>query len=124
MEESQAIKKATAAESSIREPRRLIHRMHYWWSLFVAGALLALLAPPILSVAWLLRDHDLVYPWALFGASWWLRLSGVKVKVIGLNLLDPQQTYVFVANHHSYLDTATLFIHTGRESVSLPRRNF
>ena len=122
MEESPAIEKAMAEESSIRKPRRLIRRLLYWWSLFVAGALLALLAPPILFVAWLVGNHDLVYPWALFGARWWLRLSGVKVTVVGLDLLDPKQTYVFVANHRSYLDTATLFIHTGRRIGLLAKK--
>jgi len=42
---------------------------------FVAGALLALLGPPILILAWILGKHDLVYPVALFGAGAWLRLS-------------------------------------------------
>ena len=45
-----------------------MRRLHYWWSLFVAGALLGLLGPPILLFAWLVNKHDLVYPWALFGA--------------------------------------------------------
>lgn len=87
-----------------------MRRVHYWWSLFVAGALLGLLGPPILIIAWLVNKHDLVYPIARFGGRNWLRLSGVKVKVVGLELLDPKQTYVFCANHRSYLDTATLFI--------------
>jgi 1-acyl-sn-glycerol-3-phosphate acyltransferase len=96
--------------------------VHYWWSLFVAGALLATLGPPILLLAWLVNKHDLVYPVALFGARAWLRLSGVKVVVKGLDQLDPKQTYVFVANHRSYLDTATLFIHTGRRIGLLAKK--
>ena len=113
MEETVEIEKTAAGQSSTGRPR-FIRRVHYWWSLFVAGALLALLGPPILIVAWILRKHDLVYPVARFGASAWLRLSGVRVTVTGLELLDPNKTYVFVANHRSYLDTATLFVHTGR----------
>ena len=96
--------------------------MHYWWSLFVAGTLLAILAPPILLFAWLVRNHDLVYPWAMFGARMWLRLSGVRVKVRGLELLDPKQTYVFVSNHRSYLDTAVLFAYTGRRIGLLAKK--
>lgn len=38
----------------------------------------------------------------------------MKVKVSGRENLDPNQTYVFVSNHRSYLDTATLFVYTGR----------
>src|SRR5207249_6507059 len=40
--------------------------------------------------------------------------TGVKVKVTGQAHLDPTQTYVFVANHWSYLDAAPLFAFTGR----------
>jgi 1-acyl-sn-glycerol-3-phosphate acyltransferase len=88
----------------------------------VAGALLGTLGPPILLLAWLLNKHDLVYPVALFGARAWLRLSGVRIVVKGLDQLDPKQTYVFVANHRSYLDTATLFIHTGRRIGLLAKK--
>ena len=121
MEETTAFEKTVAGESSIGRPS-FIRRLHYWWSLFIAGALLAILGPPILIVSWILRKHDLVYPWALFGAGAWLRLSGVKVKVTGWELLDANQSYVFVSNHHSYLDTATLFIYTGRRIGLLAKK--
>ncbi len=101
---------------------RIFRRLHYWWSLFVAGALLLIFGPPVLLVAWLTGNHDIVYPWALFGARNWLRLSGVRVEVTGLEQLDPQQVYVFVSNHRSYLDTATLFIHTGRRLGLLAKK--
>ena len=122
MEESTAVEKTTAQESSTTGRRSFIRRVHYWWSLFAAGALLGLLGPPILLFSWLVNKHDLVYPWALFGASWWLRLSGVRVKVRGLELLDPKQPYVFVANHRSYLDTATLFIYLNRRIGLLAKK--
>ena len=122
MEDSAAIEKIAVDESSTTTPRSFMRRLHYWWSLFLAGALLGTLGPPILIVAWLVNKHDLVYPWALFGARWWLRLSGVRVKVRGLELLDPKQPYVFVANHRSYLDTATLFIYLGRRIGILAKK--
>ena len=111
-----------AQESSITTRRSFIRRLHYWWSLFLAGALLGLIGPPVLIVAWLLRRHNLVYPWAMFGARMWLRFSGVRVNVKGLELLDPRQTYVFVSNHRSYLDTAALFIFTGRRIGVLAKK--
>lgn len=101
---------------------RILRRIHYWWSLFAAGALLLIFGPPILLVAWLTGKHDLVYPWANFGARNWLRLSGVDVHVTGKEHLDPNQTYVFVSNHRSYLDTATLFLHTGRRIGLLAKK--
>jgi 1-acyl-sn-glycerol-3-phosphate acyltransferase len=121
MEETASIDKTAAGESSTVRPR-FLRRLHYWWSLFVAGALLGILGPPILFIAWVLRKHDLVYPVAFFGGRAWLRLSGVKVHVQGLELLDPKETYVFVSNHRSYLDTATLFVYTGRRIGLLAKR--
>jgi len=121
IEETVETEKTVVDESSTSRPS-FIHRLHYWWSLCVAGALLLFLGPPILTVAWILRKHDLVYPVATFGASSWLRLSGVSVAVKGLGLLDPKQAYVFVANHRSYLDTATLFVYTGRRVGLLAKR--
>jgi 1-acyl-sn-glycerol-3-phosphate acyltransferase len=122
MEESAAIEKTMGQESSTTGGRSFMRRLHYWWSLFAAGALLAIFAPPILIFSWLVNKHHLVYPWALFGARNWLRLSGVTVKVKGLELLDPKQTYVFVSNHRSYLDTAAMFIYTGRRIGLLAKK--
>ncbi len=89
-------------------------RLLYWWSLFVAGALLLIFGPPSILAAWLAKRRHWVYPWALFGGRNWLRLSGMKVAVRGLELLDPNRPYVFISNHRSYLDTATLFSFVGR----------
>ena len=103
-----------AAKSSTRRGPGILGKLRFWWSWFVAGALLLILAPPILLVARLANKSDWVYPWADFGARMWLRLSGVKVTVKGLELLDPEQPYVFISNHWSYLDAAPLFAFTGR----------
>ena len=97
-------------------------RLLYWWSLFVAGALLVIFGIPILVIAWLASKPDLVYPWALFGGRNWLRLSGMQVSVKGSEHLDPKQTYVFISNHRSYLDTATLFVYTGRRMGLLAKK--
>ena len=109
-------------ESSTTGRRSFTRRLHYWWSLFLAGALLGILGPPILLFSWLVNKHDLVYPWASFGARMWLRLSGVRIKVRGLELLDPKQAYVFVSNHRSYLDTAAIFVYTGRRIGVLAKK--
>ncbi|HEX8127878.1 MAG TPA: lysophospholipid acyltransferase family protein, partial [Pyrinomonadaceae bacterium] len=92
----------------------LLARLHHWWILFVAGALLLIFGPPVLLVAWLAGRREWVYPIALWGGRQWLRLSGMRVRVRGLEQLDPRQTYIFTANHRSYLDTATLFAHLDR----------
>ena len=102
-------------ESNISVERSLAGRLWYWWSLFVAAMLLLIFAPPALLVSYLARRRHWVYPWARFGARNWLRLSGVRVRVRGRENLDPRQTYIFVSNHRSFLDTATLFFYGGED---------
>jgi 1-acyl-sn-glycerol-3-phosphate acyltransferase len=80
----------------------------------VAAMLLLLFAPPVLLIGGLAKRQNWIYWWANWGARNWLRLSGVKVNVKGRELLDPQQPYVFVANHWSYYDAVPLFAYTGR----------
>lgn len=88
----------------------------------MAGALLVVLGIPILLVAWLAAKPYFVYPWAVFGGRNWLRLSGMQLSVKGSEHLDPKQTYVFISNHRSYLDTATLFVSTGRRMGLLAKK--
>jgi 1-acyl-sn-glycerol-3-phosphate acyltransferase len=82
--------------------------------MLVAAVMLLIIGPPAILVAYLAGRREWLYPYALFGARNWLRLSGVKVRVSGLEHLDPRQSYVFVANHRSFLDTAALFYHLRR----------
>lgn len=49
-------------------------------------------------------QHRLASIWA----RWLLRGSGVRVRVRGLERIDPRGSYVFVANHASYLDTPVI----------------
>lgn len=103
-----------AAQSNTSIGHHLIGRLLFCWSWFVAGLLLLVVAPPVLLIGGLARRQDWIYWWASWGARNWLRLSGVKVSVTGRELLDPEQPYVFAANHWSYLDAGPLFAYTGR----------
>ena len=40
-----------------------------------------------------------------------LTISGIQVKVIGLEKLDPKASYVFVSNHASFMDTPVVLAH-------------
>ena len=72
------------------------------------------LATPLLLITRILNRPYWVYPWAIWGAGVWLKACGTRLSVKGLENLDPQRSYVFISNHRSYLDTAALFICTGR----------
>ena len=84
--------------------------------------LLLIFGPPAILVSWAARHREWVYPWALWGGRQWLRLSGMKVRVRGREHLDPRQTYVFISNHRSYLDTATIFCYVGRRIGLLAKK--
>ena len=113
---------ARESESSTGAGPSLSGRLLYWWSLFVAAMLLLILGPPVLLVSWAARRHEWVYPFAIFGARAWLRWSGMKLRVRGLEHLDSRRTYVFISNHRSYLDTAALFGHLGRRIGVLAKK--
>jgi 1-acyl-sn-glycerol-3-phosphate acyltransferase len=40
-----------------------------------------------------------------------LRVSGVRMRIEGLEKIDPRATYVFVANHRSFMDIPVLLAH-------------
>src|SRR5439155_18535715 len=110
----QTAAKNGASKSSTRRGPRIIGRLLFCWSWFVAAMLLLLFAPPVLLIGGLAKRQDWIYWWANWGARNWLRMSGVKVTVTGREMLHPQQPYVFVANHWSYYDAVPLFAYTGR----------
>src|SRR5918911_739038 len=110
------------AESNTAPLRTLAGRLWYWWSLFVAAMLLLIFGPPVILAARIAGRPHWVYPWADFGARNWLRLSGARVRVSGLENLDPRRSYVFIANHRSFLDTAALFYHLRRRIGILAKK--
>ena len=111
-----------AAKSSTRRRPHLIGVLLFAWSWFVAGALLLIVAPPVLLLGSLFKRQSWIYWWANWGARSWLRLTGVKVHVTGREHLDPKQPYVFAANHQSYLDAAPLFAFTGRRVGAIAKK--
>ncbi|MEZ5422834.1 MAG: lysophospholipid acyltransferase family protein [Pyrinomonadaceae bacterium] len=93
---------------------RILGKLRYWWCWFVAGAMLLVIAIPTLIFLWIINRRVWLYPLAIFGARTWLKACGAKVRVTGKENLDPERSYIFAANHRSYLDTATLFAFTGK----------
>jgi len=89
-------------------------KLRYWWCWTVAATLLLVIGIPSLLFLWLINKQRALYPIALWGARTWLRACGARLKVRGLKNLDPDQQYVFASNHRSYLDTAALFVATGK----------
>jgi 1-acyl-sn-glycerol-3-phosphate acyltransferase len=101
----------TVPESS---KSRLAGKLRYWWCWLAAGSLLLVVGLPSLIFLWIIDRRRALYPTALWGAETWLKACGVNVKVTGRENLDADTQFVFASNHRSYLDTAALFVCTGR----------
>ena len=77
--------------------------------LLIFYVVLVVLLTPVLMVCWPLGIRDpllRVAKWAM-GVS--RRILALKVEVQGLENIDPHQSYVFMANHLSFLDGPLLF---------------
>lgn len=101
-------------QSNISGLAKLTGKLRYWWCWVAASAMLLAIAPPVLLLALIFNRPYWVYPWAWWGATTWLKACGAKLDVRGLENLDPNRSYVLASNHRSYLDTAALFICTGK----------
>lgn len=93
---------------------RAVGKLRYWWCWLVAGALLLILGVPSLIFLAVINRRIWLYPVASFGARTWLKACGARVEVRGLENLEAGKTYVYISNHRSYLDTATLFFFSGK----------
>ncbi len=91
----------------------VIGKLRYWWSLFFAGFMLLFIALPAMTVLQLINRRINLYPLCVWGSKTWIRGSGIKVKVSGKENLEKGKSYIFVANHHSYIDTTALFAYAG-----------
>ncbi|CAN5600916.1 lysophospholipid acyltransferase family protein [soil metagenome] len=84
-------------------------KLRYWWSLGFAGFLLLFIALPAMTILQFFNRRIQLYPLCVWGSKLWIRGSGAQVKVSGGENVLPEKSYIFIANHRSYLDTTALF---------------
>ncbi len=100
---------------STKQSTSLNGKLRYYYSLSILAFFFVLLMPPIMLVARVRGDRAYAYPFAAWGARKWLRWSGMEIVVRGQENLAENQSYVFISNHRSYLDTAMMFAYTGKK---------
>jgi 1-acyl-sn-glycerol-3-phosphate acyltransferase len=89
-----------------------------------------ILAAPIaafIGFPWTFLSGDirLLYRMFMIGAWNGVRLAGVRVQTVGLDKLDPAQTYIFMSNHVSNLDPPIMIpLIPRRTSVMVKRELF
>src|ERR1700759_3627351 len=84
-------------QSNITGAACLAAKLRYWWCWIVAGTMLFFIAIPVLLVARIFNRPYWVYPWAHWGAGFWLRRCGAKMKVRGLENLEDGKSYVLIS---------------------------
>jgi 1-acyl-sn-glycerol-3-phosphate acyltransferase len=93
---------------------RLVGKLRYWWSWLVVTVIILFIAAPIMVVYRFRKKRDGFFEWCDWGSRIWLKACGIKVNVTGYENLEDGREYVFISNHRSYLDTATLYVFAGR----------
>jgi 1-acyl-sn-glycerol-3-phosphate acyltransferase len=93
---------------------RFIGKLRYWWSLTFAGVLLLFVALPAMFVLQIINRRIWLYPLCVWGSKTWIRGSGINVKISGRENLEKDKSYIFIANHRSYIDTTALFAYAGK----------
>src|SRR5262250_1951480 len=91
--------------------------IRYYWTFVVGFLLLVFIGVPSIAIGHILRKffgvEDFIFPPAKFGCRAYVWSAGARAHVSGLEHLDRNQAYVFIANHQSNLDPALLFSYLG-----------
>jgi 1-acyl-sn-glycerol-3-phosphate acyltransferase len=99
--------------------------LRYYWTLVVAFLSLVFIGVPAITIGHILRKlfgvEDFIFPPAKFGVRAYVRSAGARVHVSGLEHLDRDQAYAFVANHQSNLDPPLLFSYLGHNVGALAK---
>lgn len=104
----------TSPDFNTRRFPAFIGRLFNYWCLFAASLLVVLFAPPLMLVARVTGKNDFVQRGAMWGARTWLKMCGVRTVLRGTENVKSNETYVFISNHRSYLETAIVEGHLGR----------
>jgi 1-acyl-sn-glycerol-3-phosphate acyltransferase len=98
---------------------RTIAMLVFW---AMAAPIAAIIGFPWSSIR---GNVNLLYRMFMFGAWNGVRLTGVRVKTLGLDRLDPARTYIFMSNHVSNLDPPiTIPLIPKRTSVMVKKELF
>lgn len=82
--------------------------MGYSFKLFFIALLTLALGPFILALVLFDREGKLAYTLSRVWTWGVLKIAGVKLRVRGLEHLNPNASYIFMANHRSNIDIPTL----------------
>lgn len=92
----------------------------------LVGAALALyvlaLGPPLIAYTYLSRNPKTIYKVSRGGARLGLWLAGVRLRVAGLEKINPLQNYLYMANHQSNVDPPVLLVSAHQDLRALAKK--
>lgn len=83
---------------------------------------IAVIAPFIIALFLITKKENAIYSPVRFFVRLGLALVGVKVKVAGLDRLDPKQSYIFTPNHQSLIEVPLFVTYLGRNPAYLAKK--
>jgi len=83
---------------------------------------IALLAPFLIVLCMITKNENMIYSPVRFFVRLGLALVRVRVEVTGLELLDPNQTYIFTPNHQSLIEVPLFVTYLGRNPAYLGKK--
>jgi 1-acyl-sn-glycerol-3-phosphate acyltransferase len=99
--------------------------LRYYWTFVVAFLSLVFIGVPAIAIGHILRKlfgvEDFIFSPAKFGVRVYVWSAGARIHLSGLEHLDRDQAYVFIANHQSNLDPPLLFSYLGHNVGALAK---
>ena len=84
--------------------------------------LIAVLAPFMIALTLITGNENMMYAPVRFFVRVGLALVGVRVEVKGLEVIDPNQTYIFTPNHQSFIEVPLLVTFLKRNLAYLAKK--
>lgn len=100
----------------------LAAKLRGWAVISVWTLCLLVLGPLALLLFSLIRHPQVIFLPARFGCWLGFKVGGITVTVQGREKLQPDQPYIFVANHQSWLDAPALFLYLRRDLAFLAKK--
>jgi 1-acyl-sn-glycerol-3-phosphate acyltransferase len=85
-------------------------------------AAIAILAPFLITLRLITGNENMIYSPVRFFVRIGLAFAGVRVKVTGLERLDPNQAYIFTPNHQSFIEVPLFVTYLGRNPAYLAKK--
>jgi 1-acyl-sn-glycerol-3-phosphate acyltransferase len=106
--------KIVFSEKDVITESRFTGKLRYLWCWIVVSFLVLVFVPILIAVYRFKKNREGYFNWCDWGGRVWLKSAGVTPKVFGKENLKEGESYVFISNHRSYLDTAMLYCHLGK----------